>query len=69
MVILAYNSGNKPSFQNPTKNLFAQRFIHEMKQLDIVVNPPAFLWDPYLTLPHVIFDLDICDLSQTVPEI
>ena len=28
-----------------------------MKQLDVVVSPPAFLWDPYLT-----FDLDICGL-------
>ncbi len=25
--ILAYNSANKPSFRNPTKNLFAQRSI------------------------------------------
>ncbi len=28
---------------------------HEMKQLDVVVSPPAFLWDPYLTFdpnPH-----------------
>ncbi len=24
-----------------------------MKQLDIVVSPPAFLWDPYLTLTDV----------------
>ena len=41
-----------------------------MKQLDIVVSPPAFLWDPYLTLT----DLDLwpwylwpltCRLSQT----
>ncbi len=32
-----------------------------MKQLDVVVSPPAFLWDPYLTLTHVIFDLDICN--------
>ena len=31
-----------------------------MKQLDVVVSPPAFLWDPYLTLTNVIFDLDIC---------
>ncbi len=30
-----------------------------MKQLDVVVSPPAFLWDPYLTLTNVIFDLDI----------
>ncbi len=34
----------------------------EMKQLDGVVSPPAFLWDPYLTLINVIFDLDICGL-------
>ncbi len=34
----------------------------EMKQLDVVVSPPAFLWDPYLTLTNVIFDLDICGL-------
>ncbi len=33
-----------------------------MKQLDVVVSPPAFLWDPYLTLTNVIFDLDICGL-------
>ncbi len=35
-----------------------------MKQLDIVVSPPAFLWDPYLTfdLTHMTFDLDICYL-------
>ena len=29
-----------------------------MKQLDVVVSPPAFLWDPYLTLTHVIFELN-----------
>ncbi len=29
-----------------------------MKQLDVVVSPPAFLWDSYLTLTNVIFDLD-----------
>ena len=31
-----------------------------MKQLDIDVSPPAFLWDLYLTLAltHVTFDLD-----------
>ncbi len=27
-----------------------------------VVSPPAFLWDPYLTLTNVILDLDICGL-------
>ncbi len=41
-----------------------------MKQLDIVVSPPAFVWDPYMTLTHVTLDLDICDLEpQTVPVI
>ncbi len=35
---------------------------NKMKQLDVVVSPPAFLWDPYLTLTNVIFDLDICGL-------
>ncbi len=34
----------------------------KMKQLDVVVSPPAFLWDPFLTLTHMTFDLDICDL-------
>ncbi len=29
-----------------------------MKQLDVDVSPPAFLWDPYLTLANVTFDLD-----------
>ncbi len=32
-----------------------------MKQLDVVVSPPAFVWNPYLTLTHVTFDLDPCD--------
>ena len=27
-----------------------------MKQLDVVVSPPAFIWNPYLTLTHVTFD-------------
>ncbi len=33
-----------------------------MKQLDVVVSPPAFLWDPYLplTLTYMTFDLEIC---------
>ncbi len=33
-----------------------------MKQLDIVVSPAAFVRNPYLTLTHVTFDLDPCDL-------
>ncbi len=28
-----------------------------MKQLDVVVSPATFVWNPYLTLAHVIFDL------------
>ena len=28
-------------------------------QLDVVLSSPAFDWDPYLTLTHVTFDLDI----------
>ena len=27
-----------------------------MKQLDVVVSPPALVWDPYLTLTNVTFD-------------
>ncbi len=27
-----------------------------MKPLDLVVSPPAFVWDPYLTLTYVTFD-------------
>ncbi len=38
------------------------QLLYLMKQLNVVVSPPAFLWDPYLTLTHVIFDLDIRDL-------
>ena len=33
-----------------------------MKQLDVVMSPPAFVWDPYLTSTHVTFDLNPCDL-------
>ena len=28
----------------------------KLKQLDIVVSPPAFVWGPNLTLTHVIVD-------------
>ena len=48
---------------------FDKTFLNQMKQLDVVVSPPAFLQNPYLTLisvtydpDHVTFDLDICDL-------
>ncbi len=27
-----------------------------MKQLDVDVSPPVFLWDPYLTLSNMTFD-------------
>ncbi len=33
-----------------------------MKQLDVVVSPPAYVWNPYLTFIHATFDLDPCDL-------
>ncbi len=36
--------------------------ISEMKQLDVVVSPPAFVRNPYLTVTHVTFDPDPCDL-------
>ncbi len=35
-----------------------EKWCEKMKQLDVVVSPPAFLWDPYLTLTNVIFHLD-----------
>ncbi len=38
-----------------------------MKQLDVDVSPPAFVWNPYLTLTLVTFDLDPCDLDLQVP--
>ncbi len=43
--------------------------VHEhrwvkMKQPDVVVSPPAFVWDPYLTLTHVTSDLDPRDLCS-----
>ena len=35
-----------------------------MKHLDIVVSPPAFIWDPNLTSTHLTFDLDLCELDK-----
>ncbi len=29
-----------------------------MKQLDVDGSPPAFVWNPYLTMTLVTFDLD-----------
>ncbi len=50
-----------------------------MKQLDVDVSPPAFVWNLYLTLANVTSDLDRQDLwpqgrfpmtrTQTVSEI
>ena len=41
--------------------------VHEhrwakIKQLDVVVSPPAFVWDPNLTLTHVTSNVDPCVL-------
>ncbi len=38
----------------------SQTNLIKMKQLDIVMSSPAFVWDPNLTLTHVIFDLNPC---------
>ena len=35
-----------------------------MKQLDVDVSPPGFVWNPYLTLANVTFDLDPFDLDH-----
>ena len=35
-----------------------------MTQLDVAVSPPAFVWNPYLTLNNVTFDPDPGDLSS-----
>ena len=35
----------------------------KMRQLDVDVSPPAFLWDLYLTLANVTFDLNPCDFD------
>ncbi len=40
----------------------ADRHRFGMKQLDVVVSPPAFFWNPYLTLTYMSFDLDPRDL-------
>ncbi len=44
------------------KNYGSAYFILKMKQLDVVMSPPAFVRNPYLTLTHVTFELDPCDL-------
>ncbi len=36
---------------------FRQYICNTMKQLDVDVSPPAFLWDPHLNLTNVTFDL------------
>ncbi len=35
-----------------------------MKQLDVDVSPPAFVWNPYLTLTQMTFDLGPRDLYE-----
>ena len=45
-----------------TTYLVYHKTMRIMKQLDVVVSPPAFVWNSYLTLTHVTFDLDPCDL-------
>ncbi len=45
-----------------TKNKKTKQNKKQMKQFDVVVSPPAFVGNPYLTLTHVTFDLDPCDL-------
>ena len=30
-----------------------------MKQLDVVMSPPGFFWNPYMTLIHVTFDIEV----------
>ncbi len=43
-----------------------------MKQLDVVMSRPAFVWDPNLTFTHVTFDLaprDLWPLGQMSKEI
>ena len=34
-----------------------------MKQLDVDVNPPAFVWDPYFIMTLVTLDLDPVTLT------
>ena len=36
--------------------------VQKMKQLDVVMSPPDFVWGPYMTLAHVTFDLEPCNL-------
>ena len=35
-----------------------------MKQLDVDVSPPVFVWTPYLFLPLVTFDLDLVSFDS-----
>ena len=37
-----------------------------MKQLDVVVSPPAFLLNTYLTLTYVTFNLDATLVLATI---
>ncbi len=52
-------------FANRIANIAKQKLLlcqNKMKQLDVDVSPPAFLWDPHLNLANMTFDLDPCDL-------
>ncbi len=42
------------------------RAISEMKQLDVVVSPPTFLWDPYLTLIVIFIDCEAGEIIRLV---
>ncbi len=48
--------GNTP-FMGPDI-VYKVQCLVQMKQLDVVVSPPTFVWDPYMTLTNVTFDPD-----------
>ncbi len=52
--IVGVQPSNMKSFKFEVTDFISK---YQMKQLDVVVSPPAFLWDPYLTLTNVILDL------------
>ena len=41
----------------------------QIKQLDVDVSPPAFLWNPYLSMANVTFDLCQCLYSSLVHKV
>ena len=48
---------------NYDSHLQSGKVLKIMKQLGIDVSPPDFVWNPYLTLTNVTFDLDDLDLE------